>query len=259
MRRGDTAMKMRTKVTLAVALLLVAAVPVVAYGRSGGATGYSKASIEGSWAWLNSGQLASRYKFAQVGIATFDGKGKCTIALRENSGVNGGYTHTSTQCSYDVDKAGLGRADFSLDGEAGSIELVVGPKRIAFMAPDEATVSMGEMVPVAPSTGRAAAGDYSFSLDGTLFGERITGVGTMSLSADGKCSQTLVYNYNTGPQRTKTESCTYSFADDGIAEAAIAYDNGTGGDMYFVVAKGGRVFMLTKADGEIIPGVGYRR
>ena len=252
-------MTIKLKIATSVAALLIAAVPVVAYGRSGGTNGFSKSSIAGKWAWSNSGQLASRYKFAQIGIAAFDGKGGCTIALRENSGINGGYVHTSTECSYDVSKTGLGRADFSLDGEAGSIEFVIGPDRVAFMAPDEATVSMGELIPLGGTTGRAAAGDYSFSLDGTLYGERITGIGSMSLTPDGKCSQTLVYNYNTGPQRTKTESCTYSFAEDGIAEAAIAYDNGTGGDMYFVVGRGGRVFMLTKADGEVISGVAYRR
>lgn len=247
------------KATAVVALLVIGAVPLVAYGRAAAPSGYSKESIKGKWAWSYSGQLANRYKFASLGIASFDGKGGCVLTLRENSGANGGYVHNSSECSYDVAKTGLGRIDFALDGEAGAAELVVGRGRISFVAPEEGSVALGEMLRLAPSTGKAAAGKYSFSLDGSIFGERMTGIGTMSLTAGGKCSQTMVYNYGTGPQRTKTETCTYTFPEDGIAEASITYDNGTGGDLYFVVAKGGRIYLLTRAEGEVIAGTGYRR
>lgn len=248
-------MKLRMKIAIVVAVLAVGAIPLGAYGQAT----YSEASIAGKWAWSMSGQLASRYKYAQIGIAEFDGKGKCTLTLFENSGVNGGYAHNSSACEYTVDKTGLGAIDYALDGEAGAAELIVGRGRISVMTPDEATVSLGELLPLAPATGKAAAGEYSYTMDGTIFGERITGVGTMSITPDGKCGQTVVYNYNTGPQRTKTESCTYTFGETGVADASIAYDNGTGGDLYFVVAKGGRIYTLTKIDGEIISGVGYRR
>lgn len=252
-------MKLRGKALLLAALMLVAAIPLVAYGRSYSRTTYSKETIKGSWAWLYSGQLASRYKFTSIGIAKFDGKGGCTLTLRENSGVNGGYEHNSSECSYDVAKTGLGRIDFALDGEPGSVEMAIGHGRISFMAPEEGTIALGEMLRAAPSTTKAVKGNYSFGLDGTIAGEQMTGVGTMKFAADGKCSQKLVYNYGTGPQKTKSESCTLTFAEDGIGEVDMAYDNGTGGDMYVVVAKGGRVYLLTTAGAEIISGAGYRR
>lgn len=232
------------------------------FGLSGSATSegfatssYSASSIEGDWAWLLSGQLASRYKFSSIGTANFDGKGGCTLALRENSGANGGYDHNSSACEYEINKKGEGRIDFSLDGEEGAAEFVVGPGRIVFIAPEEGIVAAGEMVRLAPATGSAAAGRWTFLLDGTLLGERLTGAGTMTMSSDGKCSQFLVYNYGTGLQRTKSTNCTYTFAPDGIADVEMDYDNGTGGNMYFVLGKGGLAYFLTKADGEVIPGV----
>lgn len=244
-------------------LLLTAVICLSAlFGISGSATSesfatssYSAASIEGDWAWLFSGQLASRYKFSSLGAANFDGKGGCTLALRENSGANGGYEHNSSACTYEINKKGEGRIDFALDGEAGAAEFVVGPGRIVFIAPEEGTVAAGEMVRLAPATGSAAAGRWTFLLDGTLLGEKLTGVGTMTMSSDGKCAQSLVYNYGTGPQRTQSTACTYTFAPDGIADVEMSYDNGTGGNMYFVLGKGGRAYFLTKAEGEIIPGV----
>ena len=251
-------MKMRMKTLAAVALIAVAAVPLVAYGRSTPRS-YSKESLRGAWAWSFSGQLASRYKYAQIGIATFDGKGGCVLKVRENSGANGGYVHNSSACSYEVAKDGLGRMDYSLDGEAGVAELVVGHGRVGLMSPDAGNIAVGEMLRLAPATGKAAAGKYSFVLDGSIAGERMTGVGTMSLTAGGKCTQTMVYNYGSGPQRTKTETCAYTFDEDGIAEADIAYDNGTGGDLYLVLAKRGRAYMLTRAEGEVIVGTAYRR
>ena len=251
-------MKIRMRALLAVALIAVAAVPLVAYGRSTPRS-YSKESLRGAWAWSFSGQLASRYKYAQIGRATFDGKGGCVLKLRENSGANGGYDHASSACSYEVAKNGLGSMEYSLDGEAGAVEFVIGHGRVALISPDAGNVALGEMLRLAPATGRTAAGKYSFALDGSIAGERMTGVGTMSLTAGGKCTQTMVYNYGSGPQRTKTESCTYTFGEDGIAEADIAYDNGTGGDLYFVLAKRGRAYMLTRADGEVIVGTAYRR
>lgn len=232
------------------------------FGISGSATSetfatssYSAASIEGDWAWLFSGQLASRYKFSSLGKASFDGEGGCTLTLRENSGANGGYEHNSSACSYDISRKGEGRIDFALDGEAGAAEFVVGPRRIVFIAPEEGTVAAGEMIRLGSATGSAAAGRWTFLLDGSLFGEKLTGVGTMTMSSNGKCAQTLVYNYGTGTQRTKSTSCTYAFAEDGIADVEMTYDNNTGGNMYFVLGKGGRAYFLTKAEGEVIPGV----
>lgn len=251
-------MKSRTRMLAALALIAVAAVPLVAYGRST-PTSYSKDSLRGAWAWSFSGQLASRYKYAQIGTATFDGKGGCVLKVRENSGANGGYVHNSSACSYDVDKNGLGLIEYALDGEAGVAEFAIGHGRVALISPDAGNIALGEMLRLAPATGKAAAGKYSFSLDGSIAGERMTGVGTMSVTAGGKCTQTMVYNYGSGPQRTKTETCTYTFDEDGIAEADIAYDNGTGGDLYFVLAKGGRAYILTRAEGEVIGGTAYRR
>ena len=240
---------------LAACVAAVLALPGSATSESFATSSYSAGTIEGDWAWLFSGQLASRYKFSSVGTANFDGKGGCTLTLRENSGANGGYEHNSSACTYEISKKGEGRIDFSLDGEAGAAEFVVGPGRIVFIAPDEGTVAAGEMIRLAPATGSTAAGRWTFLLDGTLLGEKLTGVGTMTMSSNGKCAQSLVYNYGTGIQRTKSTSCTYAFAEDGIADVDMAYDNGTGGDMYFVLAKGGRAYFLTTAEGEIIPGV----
>ena len=73
--------------------------------------------------------------------------------MRENSGANGGYDHNSSACSYEISKKGEGRIDFSLDGETGAAEFVVGPGRIVFIAPDEGTVAAGEMIRLAPATG----------------------------------------------------------------------------------------------------------
>lgn len=252
-------MKIRSKSLIFVAVGLLGIVPLVAYGRSYSKWPYAKDSVRGTWAWSYSGQLASRYKFASIGTATFDGKGGCTITLRENSGVNGGYDHNSSECSYDIAKTGFGRMDYSLDGEAGSAELIVGHNRISFVAPEEGTVAVGEMLRLASSTPKAASGNYSFAVEGSVFGEPMTGVGKMRFKADGKCMQRIIYNYGTAAQKTKSESCSFSFAEDGIGEVDMTYDNGTGGDLYFVVAKGGRLYMLTKAEGEVITGTAYRR
>jgi|GEM_PF-6672460 hypothetical protein len=129
---------------IAAAVIAVAAVPVLA--RRGPQAGFSNASIAGTWAWSYSGRLV-RYPFASIGIATFDGKGGCTISLKENSGVKQAYDHyaDADSCSYKVTRGSTGTAAFSLDGEEGSISFSIGANEISFVSPDQGVVAAGVM------------------------------------------------------------------------------------------------------------------
>jgi hypothetical protein len=163
---------MRTAWISVVAAVIIASVAVPVVARNAPQPqGLSKASIAGAWTSSYSGRLV-RYPFASISIATFDGKGKCTIALKENSGVNQAYDHNSVSCSYEVAKDGMGTAEFSLDGEEGSIAFSVARDEIAFVSPDAAVVAAGVMRPWARVGKRGPAGEWAFLLDGSIYGER---------------------------------------------------------------------------------------
>ena len=240
---------------VAAVLIVGAAIPVLA-GAGVTAPRFNDSSIAGTWLWTNMGQLATKYNFGQVGFATFDGRGKCTIALKENSGANGAYDHNSDSCTYKVAKDGTGSVEFSLDGEAGAVDFAIAGDQISFMSPDAATVSAGTMW---RGGAKQPAGEYGFLLQGTIFSEAVTGAGVMTFGPKGKCSQSLVYNYGTGPQSVKTTACTYTTdAKTGFISVAATYDNDTGGDS-FAVVNGDRMSFVTTVEGEILVGQGARR
>lgn len=239
-------------------MISAAALPALSR-RAPAAPGFSAASIAGTWTWSYSGKLV-RNQFASIGIATFDGKGGCSILLKENSGVNRSYDHKSVSCSYEVQKNGTGEADFSLDGEEGLIAFSVAGNEIAFVSPETGVVAAGIMRRGARVVNKEPVGDWSLLLDGTIYGERATGSGMMTFHRGGKCSQSLVFNLGTGSQPLTTESCTYQVDDKGFGLLDITYDNGTGGDAHFVVSdRGRRMTLLTAARGEILLGSGLRR
>ena len=247
-----------TRLRLTAVGLLIAMLALPAIAGSKARPGYSNDSVRGGWIWSYSGQLGSRYKFASIGVATFDGKGGCRLDLRENSGVNGGYTHTSTSCSYKVRRDGTGEATFSLDGEAGAIEFVVSPGRISFIAPDLGTVAMGEMLPLGGGSKKVPVGKWAFALEGHMAGEAVTGVGTLQISSNGKCRSSLVSTSGGGPQQKRSASCNVT-ATERILDLDIAYKDGSAGDLFMVVGGDGRAYLLTKARAEVIVGEASRR
>lgn len=249
---------MRLKPAAVVATLLLASIPSVARGTATTAMSFSNASLKGTWVWSFQGRLI-RYNYAQLGIATFDGKGGCELTLKENSGANGGYDHGSTECSYEVDKTGLGRMDYSLDGEEGAATIAVGPKDIRLSSPDPANTGAGVMRRASLVAADELIGRWTFSMDGTIFGENLGGAGVMTFDGKGGCTQALGYNYGTGGQNVTTDSCTYEIGVDRIGVADIAYSNGTGGDSYFLTASGTKdLFLLTIAEGEVLSAWGTK-
>ena len=242
----------------AVAAVLIASLPSVAGSRVATPTSFSAASLKGTWVWSFEGRLI-RYQYAQLGVATFDGKGGCTLSLMENSGVNGGYDHNSTSCSYEIAKNGMGSMDYSLDGEAGAAAIAVGPKEVRLTSPDPGSAGDGVMKRASLVSPEELSGRWTFSMDGTIFGEKAGGAGVMTFDGKSKCSQTLAYNYGTGLQEVSAESCTYEIGEGGIGLADITYSNGTGGDSYFLTANGMKdLFLLTTAEGEILYAQGVR-
>lgn len=250
---------MRKKMFLMLAGALVAGlIPAAAITREAPSMSFSSKSLKGTWSWYMEGRLV-RYQYAQLGLITFDGKKDCTILLRENSGANGGYVHNSSACSYEVGKEGMGRIDFALDGEAASVNIAVGPKEIQMSSADAGNPSDGVLKPAKPMVADQLIGRYTFSLDGVIVTEKLGGAGIMTFDGRGKCTQTLAYNYGTGPQEVTTDACDYTVDEDGIGEAAITYSNGTGGDSYFLIANGGKdLFLLTQAEAEILYGTGTK-
>ena len=250
---------MRIRLTVAISVLLAGALlPTVAGGRAAPSLSFSPASLKGSWVWAFEGRLV-RYQYAQLGLATFDGKGGCTLTLKENSGANGGYDHSSDACAYDVAKDGMGRIDFSLDGEAGAAMIAVGPKDVRLSSPDPGNAGDGVMKRASLATAEELVGRWTFSMDGTIFGEKLGGSGVMTFDGDGKCSQSMAYNYGTGVQSVTTDSCTYELEESGVGLATITYSNGTGGDSYFLTANGTKdLFLLTTAEGEILYAQGTK-
>ncbi len=243
------------------ALALLGGAPAVAAGTGetwgAAAKSYSPASLKGEWVWAFEGRLV-RYQYAQLGLASFDGKGECVLTLAENSGANGGYDHASSACTYEVDETGLGRIDFALDGEVGAAMIAVGPKDVRLASPDPGNTGDGVMkrADVAPE---ALSGRWTFSMDGTIFGEKLGGAGVMAFDGEGSCSQAMAYNYGTGVQEVTTDSCTYEVLETGIGLATITYSNGTGGNAYFLTANGSKdLFLLTTAEGEVLYANGVR-
>lgn len=109
-------------------------------------------------------------------------------------------------------------------------------------------VSPGELV-----------GRWTFSMDGTIMGEKLGGAGFMSFDGRGGCNQKLVDNYGAGAEEVTTDSCTYEIGENGIGFAEITYSNGTGGDSYFITASGTKeLFLLTTARGEVLYGHGVK-
>lgn len=240
------------------AIAAVIAVPMVAGGRSGSSLTFSAASVKGTWVWAFEGRLV-RNQYAQLGLATFDGKKTCTLKLKENSGANGGYDHTSTQCTYSVGRNGMGSMTFSLDGEAGSALMAVGPSEVRLTSPDPGNAGSGVMRRASLAGIGDLVGRWTFSLEGSIFGEKLGGAGVMKFDGKGGCSQSLAYNYGTGVQEVSTETCTYSFDPNKIGLATITYDNDTGGDSYFLTANGTKqLFLLTTAEGETLFGHGIK-
>lgn len=250
---------MRARLLIGVlAAVLIANIPSAAGSRSATPKSFSTASLKGTWVWSFEGRLA-RYQYAQLGIATFDGKGKCTLTLGENSGANGGYDHNSTSCTYKVAKNGMGSMEFSLDGEAGTAVLAVGPKDVRLTSPDPGNAGDGIMRRASLVAPEDLVGRWTFSMDGTIFGEKLGGAGVMTFDGRGKCTQALSYNYGTGLQEVTTDSCTYEIGEGGIGLADITYSNGTGGDSYFLTANGMKdLFLLTTAEGEILHAQGTK-
>lgn len=248
----------RRLIPLVLAIAVMAALPLAAASRSVPSMTFSSSSIKGTWVWAVEGRLV-RYQYAQLGVAKFDGGKGCTLLLMENSGANGGYDHTSTQCTYEVGKDGMGRMDYSLDGEAGSASIAVGPKEVRVMVPDQGNTGVGVMKRASLVAADELVGRWTFSLSGTIFGEKLGGAGVMTFDGDGGCTQSLAYNYGTGLQQVKTETCKYQFDPNKIGLADIAYDNGTGGDSYFLTANRTKeLFLLTIAEGEILFGHGRK-
>lgn len=250
---------MRVRLIGIVAALLIANIPSVAGGRSAAAPdSFSAASLKGTWVWSFEGRLV-RYRYAQLGVAMFDGKGECTLALKENSGANGGYDHTSTACTYEVAESGMGSMEYSLDGEGGAAMLAVGPKDVRLASPDPANTGDGVMRRASLVAPEELVGRWTFSMDGTIFGEKLGGAGIMTFNGRGKCTQALAYNYGTGIQDVTTDSCTYEIGENGIGLADITYSNGTGGDSYFLTANRMKdLFLLTTAEGEILYAHGVK-
>ena len=241
-----------------IAAAVVAAIPSIAGGRAAAPTSFSAASLKGTWAWSFEGRLV-RYQYAQLGLANFDGEKGCTLTLVENSGANGGYDHSSSSCTYEVGKDGLGRIDFALDGEAGAAMIAVGPKEVRMSSPDPGNSGDGVMKRASVVSPDRLAGRWTFSMDGTIFGEKLGGSGVMTFDGAGQCSQALAYNYGTGVQEVTTDACSYEVGENGIGLASITYSNGTGGDSYFLTANGTKdLFLLTTAEGEILYGHGVK-
>lgn len=249
------------KVALALAVIaVVGALPLAALGRVAAAKTYSNATIEGLWTWSVDGSLGTRYRYAQIGTASFDGKGECVLTLIENSGLNAAYDHNSDACTYEVAKTGMGSMVFSLDGEAGAASIAVGKGEIRLSVPDAANVGVGVLKRYTALDVSELSGSWSFSYNGTIFSERIAGAGVTSFDGAGKCEQLMAYNYGTGVQNVTTESCVYEVSETGIGSATLTYDNGTGGDFFFIPRAGGKeLVMLTKVEGEILLGEARRR
>ena len=250
---------MRTRfLTAILAVAVLASTPSIAGGRATPSMSFSPASLKGTWVWAFEGRLV-RYQYAQLGLATFDGKGECTLTLMENSGANGGYDHSSSRCTYEVAKNGMGSMDFALDGEAGAAMIAVGPKDVRITSPDPGNTGDGIMRRASHVASDELVGRWTFSMDGTIFGENLGGAGVMTFDGKGKCSQDLAYNYGTGVQEVTTDSCTYELGETGIGLADITYSNGTGGDSYFLTANGTKdLFLLTTAEGEVLYAQGTR-
>lgn len=239
-------------------MAVLAGIPSIAGGRAAPSMSFSPASLKGTWVWAFEGRLV-RYQYAQLGLATFDGKGECTLTLMENSGANGGYDHASSRCTYEVGRNGMGNMDYALDGEEGAAMIAVGPKDVRLSSPDLGNTGEGVMKRASVVSPDELIGRWTFSMDGTIFGEKLGGAGVMTFDGNGKCSQALAYNYGTGVQEVTTESCTYELGENGIGLADITYSNGTGGDSYFLTASGMKdLFLLTTAEGEVLYGHGIK-
>ncbi|MFP5351052.1 MAG: hypothetical protein ACLGIB_00615 [Actinomycetota bacterium] len=250
---------MRTRLIFGlIAVAVWATIPSIAGGASTPSMSFSPASLKGTWVWAFEGRLV-RYQYAQLGLAKFDGKGGCTITLMENSGANGGYDHASNRCTYEVAKNGLGSIDYALDGEAGAATIAIGPKDIRMTSSDPGNTGDGVLRRASLVSASELVGRWTFSMEGTIFGEKLSGAGVMTFNGSGKCSQSLAYNYGVGEQQVTTDSCTYELGETGIGFADIAYSNGTGGDSYFLTADGMKdLFLLTTAEGEVLYGHGIK-
>lgn len=248
----------RTLIAGLIAAAVVAGLPLVAGSQSAPSLSFSQASIKGTWVWSFTGRLV-RYNYSQLGLANFDGKGGCTLTLVENSGANGGYDHNSSACAYEVGKDGMGTIDYALDGEAGAAMMSIGPKEIRLMSPDPANTATGLMKRASLVSADELIGRWTFSMGGTIAGENLGGAGIMTFDGKGGCSQTLAYNYGTGPQEVTTDACSYEVGETGIGSADITYSNNTGGDSYFLTANGTKeLFLLTKAEAEILYANGIK-
>ena len=250
---------MRKKILMMLAFALVAgAIPTTAITREAPSVSFSARSLKGTWTWAFQGRLV-RYQYAQLGLASFDGNGKCTLFLRENSGANGGYTHNSSACTYEVGKNGMGRIDYALDGEAGAASIAVGPKEVTLASPDPANTATGVMKRTRKVAAEDLVGRWTFSMTGTIATEQLGGAGIMTFDGRGKCSQAMAYNYGTGVQDVTTDACTYKIEEDGVGFADMTYSNGTGGDSYFVTSANGKeLFLLATAEAEVLFGSGTK-
>lgn len=66
--------------------------------------------------------------------------------------------------------------------------------------------------------------------------------------------------YGSGRESVASTFCTYSVDENGFGSAEVAYDNGTTGDFAFATAgRGRKAFLLTAAEGEILPGLARRQ
>ena len=230
--------------------------------------------ITGLWTWSQTGVLG-RYPFGQIGYANFKADRSCSIALRENSGANGGYVHNSSACTYTVAANGTGRIDYALDGEAAVATLVISDATdtIRLMSPVEATPATGELRRAATPTAANVAGTWTFTLNGSIATTPAGGVGTMTLNGSGGCNVSFTYNLGTGPQALTSSLCTYRIDKaSGIGSTDITYSNGSAGDFFFVAMddahyrcpgaaahyEGRRMYLLTTAVLEILAGVADR-
>lgn len=231
-----------TALTLALLTMALAGGPLAAAPGVASDGSETPPNIEGTWGWSFSGFLA-KYPFSQVGYVTFQPGGTCQIALRENSGANGGYTHNSSACTYTVADDSTGRIDYSLDGEEGEVEMVVSQATgtIRLVSPTQGTVGGGELRRAAIPTKPSLAGTWTLSMEGAIANTAAAyGAGSITFDGAGKCTGSLTYNYGTGVQDVTTRTCTYTIDKaSGIGLADITYSNDTGGDFFFAVMDDG--------------------
>lgn len=218
-------------------------------------TGYTAASLKGSWAFVEEYEWGRAYGTA-TGVFTFNGDGGCTLDFVEHGGL--GTTHRpgrgeGSECNYEINDRGMG----SITGSIVEVTFVMaGPDQIRYVHADEGVrgyYGHGEMVRRGGGSSGGGSSDYdAASLRGRWASEEVfrvggahgsygTAVGIFTFDGKGKCQARWVEHGGAsphGPRRHKT-GCEYTVAPNGMGVITGSFV-----DMEFALGSDGSLFFI---------------